>query len=91
MRTDPVTRDDVLTLLSDDEMARVNTVGTALRLSQDDEYVDLEQLDQGVRRAVEMTTFMGRFLPRKALHENTWTKVLTVLGSRGGPSAVAGT
>ena len=78
-QTEYTTRDNTLKLLSDDEVARVSTAETAARLSDGDEYLDLEQLDHGVRRAQGTATPMGRVLPRKAVHVNTWSKILTQL------------
>ncbi len=78
-RTEYVTRDVILKLLSDDEVARVSSAETAARLSDGDEYLDLEHLDQGVRRAAGTAAPMGRVLPRKAVQEGTWTKILTQL------------
>ncbi len=81
LRTEYVTRDSVLKLLSDNELARVSTAETAARLSDGDEYIDLEHLEQGVRKAVGTTTPMTRMLPRMAVHESTWTKILTHLAA----------
>jgi hypothetical protein len=81
-RFEYVARDRVLNLLSDDEIASVsNAETTAARLSDDDEYIDLEQLDRGVRRAPAGAAVMGRVLPRKAVKEITWSKILTQLAS----------
>src|SRR5271167_63408 len=80
-RTEQVTRDDILNLLSDDEVARVSTAETASRLSDGDEYLDLEQLDQGVRKARGATAHIGRLVPRKAVHENTWARILKQLAA----------
>ena len=76
-----VARDRILSLLSDDEIASVSNAETAARLSDGDEYIDLEQLDQGVRRAPPSAAVMGRVLPRKAVHDITWSKILTHLSS----------
>jgi hypothetical protein len=78
-RTTYVTRETILQLLSDDEVATVSTAETAPRLSAGDEYVDLEHLDDGVRRAGGAIAPMGRLLPRKAVHDRTWAKILTNL------------
>ena len=86
-QTDLITRDAILSLLSDDEVAGVSTAETAPQLSEGDEYLDLGQLDQGVRRAHGTATPMGRVLPRKAVHETTWGKILTQLP---GPHTQAG-
>jgi hypothetical protein len=78
-RTDLVARDAILSLLSDDEVAGVSTAETAPRLSDGDEYLDLGQLDQGVRTASGNTMPMGRVLPRKAVQDRTWREILTHL------------
>ena len=72
-------RDGIMKLLSDEEVASVSTAETAVKLADGDEYVDLEQLDQGVRRAQSSPTPMGRVLPRKAVHQDTWAKILVEL------------
>lgn len=74
-----VLRDGIMNLLSDDEVASVSTAETAQRLADGDEYLDLEQLEQGVRRAPLTPTPMGRVLPRKAVHQDTWSKILMKL------------
>ena len=78
-RADYVTRNSILKLLSDEEVAKVSTAEAAARLGDGDEYIDLEHIDQGVRRAGAAATPMGRVLPRKAVHASTWTKILTHL------------
>lgn len=80
-RTDYLTRDSILKLLSDDEVASVSTAETAVNLSEGDEYLDLEQLDRGVQQANGAAPAMGRVLPKKAVHENTWSKLLTKLAA----------
>jgi hypothetical protein len=81
-RSEYVTRDSVLKLLSDDEIARVSTAEAAPHLAYGDEYLDLGQLQYGVRRAGDApTTTMERVLPRKAVHDATWTKILTHLAT----------
>ena len=79
VRAEYVTRDSILKLLSDEEVARVSTAETAPELASGDEYLDLEQLEHGVLCAQGVTTPMGRVLPRKAVHQNTWTKILQQL------------
>jgi hypothetical protein len=78
-RNDYVTRDHILGLLSDAEVASVSTAETAAKLSDGDEYVDLEHLRQGVQRAHGTATNIGGVLPRKAVHEKTWTQILKQL------------
>jgi hypothetical protein len=84
-RSEYVTRDSVLKLLSDDEIARVSTAEAAPHLAYGDEYLDLGQLQYGVRRAGDApTTTMERVLPRKAVQEATWTTILTHLAHHAG-------
>jgi hypothetical protein len=78
-RTRYLIRDKLLKLLSDDEIARVSTAESADRLEPGAEYLDLEALDQGVRRALGSDTPMGRILPRKAVQEETWGRILSEL------------
>ena len=78
-RTDYMTRDSVLKLLSDAEIASVSTAETADRLTAGDEYLDLHQLARGVQRAIAAVPNMGRVLPRKAVHEGTWSRMLTIV------------
>ncbi len=79
MRSENTARESVLKLLSDEEVARVSTAETAARLLDGDEYLDLDHLAHGVRRAPGATTPMGSVLPRKVVHESTWSKILAQL------------
>jgi hypothetical protein len=81
-RSQYVTRESVLMLLSDDEVAAVATAETATRLPEGDEYLDMEQLEQGVQRAHNKKTPMGRVLPKKSIHQDTWNKILKQLPAR---------
>jgi hypothetical protein len=78
-RTDYVTRDEILKLLSDNEVARVSSAETAGALMDGDEYLDLEQLTQGVRRVKGTVKPIGRVLAKKAVQEATWSKIVTKL------------
>lgn len=73
------TRDNVLKLLSDDEVASVSTGETAANLSQGEEYIDLEDLRGGVRRSLGPSAPLAQLLRRNSVHADTWTKILTVL------------
>jgi hypothetical protein len=77
-----VTREEILDLLSAEEVARVSTAETASRLEHGEEYVDLKQLGQGVRRVDGLSVPMGFVLPRSAVHGETWKKILTHLAAR---------
>ena len=79
-RAEHVTRDTILKLLSNEEIARVSTAETASGLSEGEEYLDLEHLDQGVQRAKAATKVtMGHILPRSAVGDETWSKILAQL------------
>jgi len=78
-RDEYVLRDGIMNLLSDEEVARVSTAETAQKLADGDEYIDLEQLEQGVLRGQSTPTPMGHVLPRKAVHEDTWSKIVMTL------------
>jgi hypothetical protein len=79
VRNEYLTRDRILALLSDQEVASVATAETTDRLADGDEYLDLEQLHEGVQTAGSSATPMGRVLPKKAIHESTWRKLLKQL------------
>ncbi len=75
-RNDYLTRDKVLKLLTDDEVAHVTTAETKDHLADGDEFLDMEHLSLGVQRAPGAKVAMGLVLPRKAVHEKTWDKIL---------------
>jgi len=79
------TRDLILGSLSDDEVARVSKVETAAKLSEGEEFIDLEQLHLGVQRADGAILIMGRVLSRKAVLEVTWSRILAELANAGFP------
>jgi hypothetical protein len=78
-RNEYLTRNGVLRLMSDDEVASVCMAETKDHLAEGEEYLDLEKLDQGVLQAPRTVTPMGRVLPRKAVHEKTWEKILALV------------
>jgi hypothetical protein len=66
-------------LLSDDEVASVSTAETTVHPLEGEEYVDLENLDQGVRRALNATPMMSHLLLKRSVHSDTWKKILEQL------------
>jgi hypothetical protein len=79
-RAEYVARDDIMKLLSNDEVAKVSTAEGARGLTDGGEYLDLEHLDQGIQRAKAPTEFtMGHILPRSAVCVETWNKILVRL------------
>ena len=82
-RRDYETRDAILKLLSDGENARVSSAEAASQLAHGDEYIDLERTDFGVLRAgTKPTTPMGRVLPKKVIHIETWGKIVALLAKQ---------
>lgn len=77
------TRASIMKLLSDDEVSRVSTAESAVRLFENDEYLDLERLDLGVQRAIEDVPYMGVLLPKKAIPIATWIQILANLDVSG--------
>lgn len=78
-RAEHVTREAILGLLSDEEIAKVSSAETDVGLREGAEYLDLEHLDQGVQRASAACMVMGHALPRAAVRDETWTKILARL------------
>ena len=66
-------------LLSDGEIASVSTAETQTHLRRGDEYLDLEHLQQGVLRADGAVANLSHVLPRKAINEDTWRRILRQL------------
>jgi hypothetical protein len=76
-RTDHVVRENILRLLSDDEVASVSHLEATGRLLDGEEYLDLEQLGRGVQNDFGTSaTPMGHVLPRRAVHPATWERIL---------------
>jgi hypothetical protein len=80
-RTEQVSRDSVLKLLSEDERAGVSTAESAAPLPDGEEYLDLDHLERGVRRAPETAQPTALILPRRAVHEKRWNRILAHLAS----------
>jgi hypothetical protein len=57
------------------------------KLPKGDEFLDLEQLGRGVQKADGAAVAMGRILPKKAVHKDTWAKILKEIATC--PSATA--
>jgi len=84
-RAELVTRDTILKLLSNEEIARVSTAETASKLTEGQEYLDLQHLDQGVQRANAATKAkIGNVLPRSSVRDETWSRILAQLPGRTG-------
>jgi hypothetical protein len=87
-KTDLITREDILMLLSDDEVASVSHLEATAGLLDGEEYLDLDDLPQGVRNDFRASaTPMGRVLPRRAVQPATWNKIKEQLASLHAPAA----
>ena len=71
-----LTRNGILKMLSDEEIAHVSAAETTKPLMDGEVYVDLTRLEQGVRRARGETTPTRPVLPKKAVEEKTWRTIL---------------
>lgn len=80
------TRESVLQMLSDEEIAAVSRTEATQRLGEDDEYLDLDRLVQGVQKSVGLVPKMGSVLPKKAIRAETWNKILARLERGSHPS-----
>jgi hypothetical protein len=80
-RADHTARDTILKLLSDEENAKVSSAEGSPSLAQGEEYLDLEHLDRGIQRADAGMTkgTIGHIVPRRAVHGETWSKILAQL------------
>jgi hypothetical protein len=79
LRTSYVTRNDLMKMLSDDEITKVSAAEAATPLSDGEEFLDLEHLDKGVQRAKGHSAAMGVVLPKKSVSEKTWSKLIAKL------------
>ena len=77
-----IKREAILKLLTDVEVSKVSTAEGAPRLVEGDEYIDLEDLGSGVQ-LVQATprTAPGRALPRSAVSDGTWAKIVKAVAS----------
>lgn len=79
-RLELISRDAVLKLLSDHEVARVSTAETKSSVAAGADFIDLEHLDKGVQRnSAAATVAMGDIIPRTAVSDQTWAKILEQL------------
>jgi hypothetical protein len=75
-RKEHTSREKILMLLSDDEVASVSTAETTTQPVDGEEYIDLDHLDQGVRSSLGTAATMSHLLLRRSVHTDTWKKVL---------------
>jgi hypothetical protein len=76
---DVATRDAILDALSEMEVASITTASTISGLHAGDEFIDLEHVELGVRRASGVAPPPGYVLPRCAVSDATWRLVVSML------------
>ena len=74
-------RDGIIKLLSDDEVAKVSTAEASTRFTEGDEYIDLEHLGLGVRLVSSPIGSLEHLIPKKAVKDVTWTRILALMAS----------
>jgi hypothetical protein len=75
-----ITREAILALLTDAEVAKVSRAEDEPRLVEGDEYVDLEDLSAGVRQVHAKSAGPRTALPRSAVSDATWAKIVGLVG-----------
>lgn len=80
-QTTLLARAAILKLLSDGEITSVSSAEAKTDLRKGDEYLDLEHLLRGVQRADGSKTNAASLLPRRAVHEDTWRRILRQLNA----------
>jgi len=88
-RTELVSRDTILKMLSKDEIGSVSTAETAVSLPKGAEYIDLAHLDHGVQKASGTGVVMGHVLSRKSVHKDTWSRIVAEVVAHDSPKAPA--
>ena len=70
----------ILALLNDAEVAKVSRAEDAPRLVEGDEYIDLERPSAGVRQVQGVWPPSRHALPRSAVSDATWARIVAVVG-----------
>ena len=75
-------RNSIMMLLTDEEIARVTTAEAGASLADGAEFLDLEHLDQGIQRSAgPALPEMANIIPRSAVGNDTWNKIVAHLSS----------
>ena len=73
-----LTRESILELLTDAEVARVSTAEGAVQLVEGDDYVDLADPGSGIHQAHAGAASRDA-LPRSAVSDVTWSKIISIV------------
>lgn len=74
-----VLRDKVLKLLAEAEVVQSSTIETSSALAIGDQFLNLDALEQGPKYSADTQRLTANVLARKAVHEDTWAKILNEL------------
>jgi hypothetical protein len=76
-----VTREHIMALLTDGEVAKVSGAEAARRPVEGDEYIDLQSPGSGVHQVHAVSAVHpGHILPRSAVSDATWARILQTIG-----------
>ncbi len=76
------TKQEILDLLDDNEVARVARAEEEVDLADGDEYVDLDHLDDGIQHVKGRTRkSIHSILPKSMVSEKTWQQIQSTLSS----------
>ena len=78
-KKEALTREALLALLSDTEVAKVSRAEGEPHLVEGDEYVDLEDPSAGVRQVHTRSVRPRSALPRSAVSDATWAKIVDLV------------
>ena len=75
-----LTREAILDLLTDAEIAKVSRAEGEVRLVEGDHYIDLDDPSSGVHQVQAKTTFAPkRALPQSAVSDASWAKIVSLV------------
>jgi hypothetical protein len=75
-----ITRESILALLTDAEVAKISAAEGAPRIIEGDEYVDIEDLAAGVQQAHAVPRAKAsHVITRSAVSDATWTKIVRAM------------
>ena len=85
-----LTRDELLAWLGPEDAALVAAAVAQASVDSGEEYIDLHYLDHGVRRANGRAGTISNVLPKGAVSEQLWLRILTrIPGDKGASVATA--
>jgi hypothetical protein len=75
-----ITRQEILDMLSDEEVTKVAIEEEPSRLIEGDEYIDLEHLERGIQQVLGgFKKDSNNVLARSVVRDETWAKIINKL------------